>query len=288
MWVMPVVLIPLSWPAYALYKNQLNLWFKGIYFQTHRGAQTFFEIIKYSFHYDPILLSLGTIGIVYSILKRDLFILLWCIPFLVFLYFVGFVSYWHVVPLFPLFCIAAARLIYELTSFGQRKSIKDILPFLVILGISVYSLYGYSENLIANNSNNNSSHFKAIAFLDKYLYDNSNDNGKRGQNDSIVLISNPFYSWIPKYAFNLKNIIYIDYYDGVSVKAKKVIMLVDPQWEYSAKHNLLDFRMIQNYNLYGKNKIATFGGNNTSNNNNVSSYNYDVAVYAFDSKNQTS
>jgi hypothetical protein len=284
-WFIPVILVPLFWPAYALYKNQLNLWFKGIYFQTHRGAQTLFETIKSSFQYDTILLSLGTIGIVFSIIKRDLFILLWCIPFLVFLYSVGFVSYWHVIPLFPLFCIAASRLIYELSLFIRKKNIRNTLPFVVLLGVSVYSLYGYSEAIVANNSSDNSSHFKAIAFLDRYLYDKSND--KIDQKDSIVLISNPFYSWIPKYVFDLKNITYVDYYDGIAVKANKVIMLLDPQWEYRAKHNMLDFHMIENYNLYGKNKIATFGGSK-SNNNNTTNYNYDVAIYAFDSQNPNS
>ena len=118
---MPVIIIPLFWPAYAFYKNQLNLWFKGIYFQTHRGVQTLFEIIKYNFQSDHILLSLGIIGIVFSIIKRDLFIILWTIPFLVFLYDVGFVSYWHIIPLFPLFCIAGARLIYELSKLIHEK-----------------------------------------------------------------------------------------------------------------------------------------------------------------------
>ena len=123
-WFIPVIIIPLFWPAYAFYKNQLNQWFKGIYFQTHRGAQTLFEIIKYNFQYDPILLSLGIIGIVFSIIKRDLFILLWAMPFLVFFYGVGFVSYWHIIPLFPLFCIAGARLIYELSLFIKKTIFK--------------------------------------------------------------------------------------------------------------------------------------------------------------------
>jgi hypothetical protein len=53
-------------------------------------------------------------------------------------------------------------------------------------------------------------------------------------------------------------------------------MLLDSQWEYRAKHNMMDFRMVENYKLYGKNKIATFGGNGTGN--------YDVSIYAFNSK----
>ena len=39
--------------------------------------------------------------------------------------------------------------------------------------------------------------------------------------------------------------------------------MLDPQWEYRAKHNMMDFKMIENYKLYGKNKL-TFGGNVTT------------------------
>jgi hypothetical protein len=280
-WFMPVIIIPLFWPAYAFYKNQLNLWFKGIYFQTHRGAQTLFEIIKYNFQYDPILISLGIIGIVFSIVKRDLFILLWAIPFLVFLYGVGFVSYWHIVPLFPLFCIAGARFIYELSLFIRRDNIQKVLPLAVILGISVYSLYGYTEAMIHDNrfsGTDNTAHFKAIAFINKYLYNNTVSGSDNKTSDQFVLISNPFYSWIPNFVFGLKNVYYVDYLDGVSVKSDKVVMLLDPQWEYRANHNMLDFRMIENYKLYSKNKIATFGGNGAGN--------YDVSIYAFNSQNK--
>ena len=277
-WFMPVIIIPLFWPAYAFYKNQLNLWFNGLYFQTHRGAQTLFEVIKYNFQYDPILLSLGTIGIVFSIIKRDLFILLWAVPFLIFLYGVGFVSFWHIIPLFPLFCISGARFIYELSLLIKKDNIQKVLPLAVILGISVYSLYGYTQAMVHNNSfggTDNTYNFKAIAFIDKYLYNNT-VSGIDKTNGQFVLISNPFYSWIPRFVFDLKNVYYVDYYDGVSVKSNKVVMLLDSQWEYRAKHNMMDFRMVENYKLYGKNKIATFGGNGTGN--------YDVSIYAFNSK----
>ena len=80
--------------------------------------------------------------------------------------------------------------------------------------------------LCHNNSfsdTDNSSHFKAIAFIDKYLYNNT-VNGINKTNGQFVLISNPFYSWIPGFVFDLKNVYYVDYYDGVSVKANKVVM----------------------------------------------------------------
>ncbi|MBA3976996.1 MAG: hypothetical protein H0X50_02215 [Nitrosopumilus sp.] len=273
LWILPVIIVPSFWPLYALYKNQLNLWFNGIYFQTHRGVQTFFEIIKYHFQYDPILVTLGLIGIAFSTIKKDLFILIWTVPFFVFLYAVGFVSYWHIVPLIPLFCIAAARLIYDLSQLIPKKNIQKILPFLLLFIISFYSIHTYTEVIMASN---NSTHFELVAFIVKYLYDDTHI--ETNNKDKIVLISNPFYSWIPKYAFNLNNYQAVDYLDNVSVNANKVLMILDSQWENRAKNNMLGAKMVENYKTYGKNKIATFGENVTNN--------QAVSIYAFDSNNR--
>jgi hypothetical protein len=277
LWIIPVLVIPLFWPAYALYKNELRLWINGLYFQTHRGIQTLFEVIKYNFHYDPVLLSLGIIGIVFSIIKKDLFILIWAFPFLAFLYYVGFVSYWHIVPLFPLFCIAAARLICESSRLIRRKNLQKFLTLTVLLAISIYSLYGYTE-VIVNSSNNNTPHFKAIVFIDNYL--NNNTHYDPNNKNKLIVISSPFYSWIPKFVFHLNNYQYIDYLDDISVKSNRVLMIADHQWEYEANHNMLSAKMIENYKLYSKNKIATFGRQGINN------Y-YDVSIYAYDSQNRT-
>jgi hypothetical protein len=261
MWFVPVMAIPLFWPAFAIFKNQLNLWIHGIYFQTHRGAQTFFQTIKYYFQQDPILLSLGLIGIIFSIIKKDFFVLIWTVPFVVFLYFVGFVSYWHIVPLIPIFCIGTARLLYDLSQTLPKKKIQKVLPLTLLLIIASYSLYFHAQTVLASS---NSSHFESIAFVVKYLKEKEQE--ETSNKDKIVLISNPFYSWIPKYIFNLNNYQPVDYYDNLSVKANKVLMLLDPQWEYKASNNMLGANMIENYKTYGKNKIASFGGNGTSNN----------------------
>jgi hypothetical protein len=275
LWVIPVIVIPLFWPAYALYKNQLNQWIKGIYFQTHRGVQTLFEIIKYNFQHDPIVLSLGIMGIVFSIIKKDLFILIWAIPFLAFLYYVGFVSYWHIIPLYPLFSIATARLIYESSQLIRQKNVQKFLPLAILLGISIYSLYSYTEVIISS-SDNNSSNFKAIAYIDKYLHENvHNDTSYKNK---LVVIANPFYSWIPKFVFHLNDYRYIDYLDSVFVKADRVLMMADRQWEYQANHKMLDVKMIENYKLYSKNKIATFGRDVNNNSN------HDISIYAYNSQ----
>ncbi len=271
LWVVPVIAIPLFWPAYALYKNQLSLWFNGIYFQTHRGVQTFIDTIKYHFQHDPLLTSLGIIGIVFSTIKKDFFILIWAVPFIVFLYSVGFVSYWHIVPLIPLFCIAAARLVHDLSQLIRKRNTQKILPFMLLLAISSYSLYTYTGAIMASD---NSTDFEVVSFIVKYLYEDAHTETEN--KDKIILISSPFYSWVPKYVFNLNNYQAVDYLDNVFVKSNKVLMVLDSQWENKAKNNVLGAKMIESYRTYSKDKIATFGGNGAGN--------YDVSIYEFDSR----
>ena len=106
-WIIPVIIIPLFWPAYAFYKNQLNLWFNGLYFQTHRGAQTLFEVIKYNFQYDPylVIFRYNWYCFLYNKKRFIYFTMGRAISCILIRCRVCFI--WHIIPLFPLFCIAA-------------------------------------------------------------------------------------------------------------------------------------------------------------------------------------
>jgi 4-amino-4-deoxy-L-arabinose transferase-like glycosyltransferase len=255
LWFAPVILIPLIWPAYAISINQFDLWLHGIYFQAHRGAQTLFESINYDFQADPFFLSLGIAGLVFAAIRGDAVLLLWIIPFLIFPYFAGFVSYWHLIPVFPVFCIASARLIENLDKMIKRnKKVQQILPLILICGIGIFGLATTTKLMI---SSNNNFHFMAAAFITEHLNDNTDS--KINNNNKITLISNPFYSWIPKYGFHLNNYQIVDYYDNIPVKAKRVVLMADTAWISKSMHHMLGSNMEQNVILYGKNKIATFG-----------------------------
>ena len=263
LWFMPVVLIPLIWPIYAIYVNEFNLWLNGIYFQTHRGAQTLFETIKYDFQIDSILISLGIVGLVFVAIKKDIFPLLWAIPFLALLYYAGFVSYWHLIPLVPILCIASAILIENLWKTINVKGVGQIILFSIISGIGIFvGLLNMTEAMITSD---NSSHFAAATFVSQYLYDNANYKNK------TILISNPFYSWIPRYVFHLNNYQIIDYYDNIAIKAERVVFIVDPEWRYRLTHHMVGDNMEKNFYLYSKKEIATFDG--------ISIYEYDLQNY---------
>jgi hypothetical protein len=194
--------------------------------------------------------------------------MLWVIPFMVFLYAIGFVSYWHLIPIFPVLSIAAAKMIVDLSNMGiitnkkeNKKNIQHILPFLVISGIAIFGVLSTTK-LISENTNVNNPYFEAAAFVTKYLQDN--------HNDKFTVISNPFYSWIPFYVFNL-HYDSIDYYDShVSVKTKKVLLVSDPVLIDRLNHNMVD-KAIKKY-LYEADKVFTFDDKNPHTNNKVVIY----------------
>jgi hypothetical protein len=269
-WLVTVFSIPSIWPIYALYSGHFNAWLKGILFQTHRRVQSFISSIKYDFfNIDPVFMAVGFAGFIFTgIIKRDLLILLWIIPFMVFLYAIGFVSYWHLIPIFPALSIAAAKIIVDLSNIGiitnkkkNKKNIQHILPYLVVSGITLFGILNTTK-LISENTNVNNPYFEATAFVAKYLKDN--------HNDKFTIISNPFYSWIPFYVFNL-HYDSIDYYDSpVSIKTKKVILISDPVLIDRLNHNMVD-KAIKKY-LYGADKVLTFDDKNPYTNNKVTIY----------------
>jgi hypothetical protein len=276
-WLATVLSIPSIWPVYALYSGHFSLWFKGIFFQTHRNVQSFLNSIKYNFFIDPVFLAIGFAGFIFTgVIKRDLLIMLWIIPFMVFLYAIGFVSYWHLIPIFPALSIAAAKMIVDLSTtritnkMQNKKNIQQIVPFLVISGIAIFGAIS-TTNLISEETNVNNPYFEAATFVVKYLQDNDENNKKaNNNNDKFTVISNPFYSWIPFYVFNL-HYDSIDYYDSpVSIKTKKVILISDPVLIDRLNHNMVD-KSIKKY-LYDADKVLTFDDKNPNTNNKVVIY----------------
>jgi Dolichyl-phosphate-mannose-protein mannosyltransferase/PsbP-like protein len=260
LWLTPVILIPLIWPAYAMSVGQFNLWLHGIFGQTHRGTQTLFYSINYDFNIDPVLSVLGITGLLFAAIKRDFFLLLWAIPFLVFLYFIGFVSYWHVIPLIPALCIAAARLIVDLSNkINNKNVVQKTLPFAII---SVIGIFGLVNIISLVTTSNNSSYFQAVAFVVQYLENNSKY--PANNNNKITVIANPFYLWIPEYVFHLGHD-YIGYYDSIPVLTRKVLVVFDGGLKEGFKNHqaATQLQKIQrNANLYRSTKIATFDGTN--------------------------
>ena len=71
LWLVPVILIPLMWPAYAISTGELENWLKGLTWQaTERPDRPIWNSLSDIFKFDPVLFALGISGIVYVCCKK--------------------------------------------------------------------------------------------------------------------------------------------------------------------------------------------------------------------------
>jgi hypothetical protein len=178
--------------------------------------KTFLEIV-------PVLFVLSMAGSIFAAVKRDFFLLLWVIPFLIFLYVLDYVSSFHLIPLIPAFCIAASRFLVEITSkikIIKKYKIQQILPFAVISGIIIFGLVS-TTMLITTNVN--STVYKALAVIIQKLPNREDINSTA---DAVTLVGAPTYFPMPKYAFD-KPFYEHSYFSRLPLDTQKYILVAD-------------------------------------------------------------
>jgi Dolichyl-phosphate-mannose-protein mannosyltransferase len=223
LWFIPVILIPLIWPAHAMIIGEFDQWIHGILWQTTgRPSSPLSGTLKTFFQDDPILFVIGMAGLIYAAVKRDFFLLLWVIPFLIFLYFIGYVSPFHLMPLIPAFCIAASRLLVELPSkikIIKKHNIQQILPFAIISGIIIFGLVS-TAMLITTNVN--SAVYKALAVIVQKLPTKDDTNST----NSVSLVASPIYFTMPRHGFD-KAFYDRSMFSGKSLETERYILVAD-------------------------------------------------------------
>ncbi|MGB6627387.1 MAG: hypothetical protein WBE61_04575 [Nitrososphaeraceae archaeon] len=267
LWLTPVILIPLVWPAYSISVGGFNFWIDGVLWQVHRESQPLLDSLASFFKNDPILLTLGIAGLSFAVIKKDFLLLSWSIPFMIFLYLIGFVSSYHLIPLLPVFCIAGAILIEDISNKIRikKKVQKMLLPFIIVSAIGIIGLIN-TTTLITTNVN--SSYFKAAAFVDQYLQ-NINHNSNK-----TTVIADPFFLWIPQYIFQLDQN-YKMYFDNTPVKTQKVLLIVDHGLMNSMLRKDDAAKQLRNiYSSPNAKMLARFG-ESENRDNQISIYQYD-------------
>ena len=248
LWLIPVTLIPLIWPAHAAFLGQFNLWFKDVIWQTQRDNNGFGNIVWFFFLVDPVLLILSCAGIIYAIIQRDYFILLWIIPFLIFLSIIGFVQYFYLIPILPACCIAASIFIIHLLEKISKAKFKRILLFTITSGIIIFGLVNTTMLITTDISGQ----FKVSAFVLKFLHQTNGNNN----NYKVTLIASPVYSWIFNYIFN-KKYVFSDYRDLLysPIPTKKFLLIDDPHFDSNVRSQRQLLQIYKNTTI-----IATFKG----------------------------
>jgi hypothetical protein len=200
LWFLPVILIPMTWPAYALASGQLQEWVDGVLWQSDRdGRGLFFSFIA-SFKIDPLLWIVGLSSVVLvTAIKKDLFFVLWLVPFLLFYSSISFMQHFHYIFLLPMLCMAAGVCISEILSkIIIRRNISFNKPLLYGMFSAIF-IFGFVSTVLLITTDLNGSLFEAQALVIKSLpYSSQNTN------ESIILMGSNWMqllSWIPEYIF---------------------------------------------------------------------------------------
>src|SRR5918993_1504208 len=229
-WFVPVVLIPMIWPAYAMSVGQIDEWIDGVLWQATRADRPFPSEIQNAFtRLDPLLIGLAAAGLVYAILRSDYFVLLWAFPLLIFLYLINWMYFFHLIPVLPAFCIVTAALLIDLLRSINKKRLKISLEVVVF---AIVIIFGFMNTTLLIIQSLNSSYFGLVSYIIQLLPDEHNINNN--PTDKVTLIGpGGIYSfyWMASHVFDKKSDIAWfegnrDYIQG-PIKNERFIMVVD-------------------------------------------------------------
>jgi hypothetical protein len=279
-WIIPVILIPMIWPIYSILVGDFDQLLEDLTWNTQRGeiqldsavSSILANSLKYIFQIDPVIFILGIAGIIFSEIKRDAFILLWAVPIIIFLFLINFVSFFHLIPLLPLFCIAAAKMTIDLSNRIKNIKVRKIIPFAIISAIGIFGLVSTTMLITSNVT---SSYFKVYSFLVSYvanqmLHDNQVDLTGKANDDKIAMVgrhwTQSFY-WIPKYVLDVnldfKKINKADDIEGSINDKERSLIIVDRSMRESLSSGKeISNKTETNTPSYFSTPIATFSNDN--------------------------
>lgn len=188
-WIIPVLMIPLLWPANSIFLDQFDLWIKDVLWQSQR-SNNIFEIIEYFLLIDPMLFAIGIAGIIYGAITKNKFVLFWFVPFVSFLSMIGFKQYFHWIPVIPIMCIAASIWLLDMP-----KKVKYLKSKKIHLGtIGVILVFGLSSTILTITNDLSYNQFEALSFV------------LQNQNTENTILASPVYTWILYDVFGIDNV----------------------------------------------------------------------------------
>jgi hypothetical protein len=259
-WFVPVILIPALWPVQSMLVGEFDSWTNYVLWQINRENGGLPWITYLLAIMDPVIFAAGLAGLVYSFIKRDFFVLLGTIPFIVFLAAMGYSNFFYWIPILPILCIGAARLIFE--SLEKTKKLRARLTVAILLSVIIFGLTSTTMLIVTDVT---SAQLESASYVARYL---------EASPDNQILASSPTYSWIFKYVFGNDNVL-SDYRDmlyfPVQTHNPGIVLIDDPRFR-------LDIGTEGNQtlsDLYDNTRtIAVFKGNVTS---------FDLGLYPYTS-----
>ena len=268
LWFIPVVLIPLMWPVYSMSVGQFDEWMEGFIHQTQRSGSTLLDSMMTLYRIDPVIVSLGLAGLVFAIIKKDFFSLLWILPFILLSVAIGFVQYFHLLILLPGLCFATGRIMEGLPKMIIRN--KMLQNWSTLSSIAALGIFGLASTSLLIWSNVNSSYFETYAFVVQHLPHSGNADNNNGR---ATIITDHWWGlnifWIPAYVLGEDHDLRLDSTPSnipkIPVKTDKVLMLLDPNLKERISLNSGHDKYFESLQvLYNNSKtIAILGDNGT-------------------------
>ena len=264
-WFVPVILIPLIWPAQSILAGAFSSWTNDVLWQINRENAGLPWIVFLLAITDPFIFAAGFGGLAYSFVRRDYFILLWILPFMAFLGVLGYTNFFYWIPILPALCIGAAKLLFDIIQKSKKISQKT----LTVAILSSIVVFGLTSTTLLIVTDVTSAQIESAAYVARYL-----DGTEDGAAGNPTVVSNPIYSWIFKYVFD-KDHIFSDYRDmlyfPVDTAKSRVLLIADPRFtlDIGNEDNQLLHELYSNTST-----IATFKGKVT---------NFDLGLYPYTS-----
>jgi hypothetical protein len=264
-WFVPVILIPLIWPAQSILAGAFTSWTNDVLWQINRENAGLPWIVFLLAITDPFIFAAGFGGLAYSFVRRDYFILLWILPFMAFLGVLGYTNFFYWIPILPALCIGAAKLLFDII----EKSKKITQKTLTVAILSSIVVFGLTSTTLLIVTDVTSAQIESAAYVARYL-----DQTEDGAAGNPTVVSNPIYSWIFKYVFD-KDHVFSDYrdmlYSPVDTAKSRVLLIADPRFtlDIGNEDNQLLHELYSNTST-----IATFKGKVT---------NFDLGLYPYTS-----
>jgi len=248
LWFTPVILIPIIWPAYAISIGDFDKWLDGIQWQSDREIRPLLSSMNSFFELDPIVFSIGIVGVAYTALKKDFFPLLWVIPFLLLFASLGYSQVYFLIPIFPAFCIAGAALIIDLTNKilrnKKKTSIRQLLPFATISAIGIFGLIS-TTMLITTNPN--SSFFNLYGLIIDLIKGSVGTSSDDNDIKKITLIGDHWvaaFAWIPNDVLDYQ-LDFRKFFSNQEIKNENVILVVSKAFEEYLKNDFFRGRPVK-------------------------------------------
>jgi hypothetical protein len=234
LWAIPVILIPLIWPANALYLGELDEWLNSLTWQSERSNNGVFVAFQKLYMIDPIFLVISILSVILAIIRKDLFILLGVLPFIIFCYLIGYVSYWHLIPIIPFLSLSISLIIFDLANRFLQTRYNTLFLLIFIFSVIIPSFI-ISTNLITSSTND--FHLNVISAISEEVKNfnlknnnnstnfNSIDSDQKINNNKLTVFGTNYWLWIPKYILDSGKNMYKNNFIANDVKTNNILLV---------------------------------------------------------------